>query len=611
MSRRQAPGLASPRSVANVPFQAANSGRYPETRPVAGPPPGALKLVAAYARVSSDKQEKEQTIDSQVDALRRAAEVRGWHLLPDLICIDDGRSGATLARPGLDRLRDLIAEGTCAAVLVCSPDRLARNYAYQVLVIDEFRRAGCEAVFLNHAFGDSPEQQMLLQMQGVFAEYERALITERTRRGRLFWARQGRVNWGGTPTYGYRLFRETETGPQQLAVEEREAAVVRQLYRWLVEEQLSSYAIQKRLIERGVPTRKGGGRGWSQSTIIRILSSTTYKGEAWYNRHCPVDRTHPRMAAGLMSPGLGSRTSHALRPTQEWIPVPVPAIIDVDTWRLAQEQLAHNRQRARRNNTRHEYLLSALLICSRCGRRMIGAADGLGQRRYICSARYPRHARGACDGHSVTAAHVEAQVWQWTAKLLSEPDLLRARFEESRGDPAVDGAGEREGARIERQLRASDRETERLIDAYQAAAITLPELQERRRRIEDHGRHLRARLDEVHRQRSEREQELRLLQGLEAFCAGIRDALIDPHFETKQNVLRLVIEQVVVEEGRLVIRHVVPTTPLGLQPHSRQAGELRSGEEGDHARCRAPGSTKASTTGRKTPISRHDDENGR
>ncbi len=206
MSRRQTPGLASPRAAAIVPFQTAKSGWRPEAGLGAGlPPANALRLVAAYARVSSDKQEKEQTIDSQVDALRRAAEERDWHLLPDLICTDDGRSGATLARPGLDRLRDLIAEGNCAAVLVCSPDRLARNYAYQVLVIDEFKRAGCEVVFLNHAFGDSPEQQMLLQMQGVFAEYERALITERTRRGRLFWARQGRVNWGGTPTYGYRL----------------------------------------------------------------------------------------------------------------------------------------------------------------------------------------------------------------------------------------------------------------------------------------------------------------------------------------------------------------------------------------------------------------------
>src|SRR4029079_5476931 len=125
-------------------------------------------------------------------------------------------------------------------------------------------------VFLNHAFGASPGHQMLLQMQGVFAEYERALITERTRRGRLFWARQGRGNWGGTPTYGYRLLRRTERAPQQLAVEEREAAVVRQMYHWLVEEQLSSYAIQKRLIERGDPTPQGGGRGRAEGAVHTI-----------------------------------------------------------------------------------------------------------------------------------------------------------------------------------------------------------------------------------------------------------------------------------------------------------------------------------------------------
>ena len=576
-----------------MPFPAATAGCCLDGPAAGTPPANGLKLVAAYARVSSDKQEKEQTIDSQVDALRRAAEERGWQLLPDLICTDDGRSGATLARPGLDRLRDLIAEGTCAAVLVCSPDRLARNYAYQVVVIDEFKRAGCEVVFLNHAFGDSPEQQMLLQMQGVFAEYERALITERTRRGRLFWARQGRVNWGGTPTYGYRLFRKTETGPQQMAVEECEAAVVRQIYRWLVDEQLSSYAIQKRLIERSVPTRKGGGRGWSQSTIIRILSSTTYKGEAWYSRHRPVDGTHLRMMAAPTSAVPTSskprrRTSYALRPAEEWIPVPVPAIIDPDTWRLAQEQLARNQQLAKRNNTRHSYLLSALLICNQCGRRMIGVADGDGQCRYVCSARYPRHARGACNGRSITAAPLEAQVWQWTAKLLSEPDLLRAHFEESRGDLAVDGAGLREAARIERQLKTSDREIQRLIDAYQASAITLEELQERRRQIEDHGRHLQARRDEINRQHSEREQELRLLQGLDAFCDGMRDKLTDPPFETRRGVLRLVIDQVIVEEGRLVIRHVVPTAPVGLQPHPRQAGELWGSQARGDALGREP-----------------------
>jgi site-specific DNA recombinase len=226
MPRCQTPDTTSFRAAPTVPVDGADPQRSHDSAGAdAKAAPGPLMLVAAYARVSTDRQDREQTIDSQIDALRRAAEQRGWHLAADLICRDDGRTGTTLARPGLDRLRDLVAEGTCAAVLVCSPDRLARNFAHQVLVIDEFRRAGCEVVFLNHAFGDSPEQQMLLQMQGVFAEYERALMLERTRRGRLFWARQGRVNWGGTPTYGYRLSARTESLPRQLVVEESEAAV--------------------------------------------------------------------------------------------------------------------------------------------------------------------------------------------------------------------------------------------------------------------------------------------------------------------------------------------------------------------------------------------------
>jgi DNA invertase Pin-like site-specific DNA recombinase len=150
---------------------------------------GALNLAAIYARVSSEAQEKDQTIASQLAALRQAAQEHGYQVPLEWEFIDDGYSGARLDRPGLERLRDLAAEGAFAAVLVYAPDRLARNYAYQVVVLEELTRTGCEVIFLNHAFGQNPEEQMLLQIQGVFAEYERALITERTRRGRLFAAR--------------------------------------------------------------------------------------------------------------------------------------------------------------------------------------------------------------------------------------------------------------------------------------------------------------------------------------------------------------------------------------------------------------------------------------
>jgi len=322
--------------------------------------------------------------------------------------------------------------------------------------------------------------------------------------------------------------------------------------------------------------------------VIRILSNSSYKGQGWYNRRRAADRVQPRGETGFKDLRPGDRGSQAFRPAEEWIPVPVPAIIDAELWRLAQEQLARNRERATRNNTRRRYLLSALLICGRCGRRMIGATDEGGRHRYVCSARYPRHAPGACDGRSTTAGPLEEQVWRWVSRLLSDPSLLRARFEESRGDPAVDGADEREGARVERQLKVLDREVGRLIDAYQAGAIELEELKERRRQVEDHGRHLRERLDEIRRHRSEREREIRLLQGLEAFCAGIRDALVDPPFEIRQRVLRLVVDRVILADDKVVVRHVVPMTPLGLQPYPGQAGELSGRQEGTDARGRAP-----------------------
>jgi site-specific DNA recombinase len=130
----------------------------------------------------TDKQKKEQTIDSQLDALRKATIAGGYELLEEYVFVDENYSGSRLDRPGLERLRDLASEGAFEAVLVCSPDRLARQYAYQFVVVEELQRAGCEVVFLNHGgLGESPEEKMLfLQIQGVFAEYERALIQERT-----------------------------------------------------------------------------------------------------------------------------------------------------------------------------------------------------------------------------------------------------------------------------------------------------------------------------------------------------------------------------------------------------------------------------------------------
>jgi site-specific DNA recombinase len=216
-------------------------------------------------------------------------------------------------------------------------------------------------------------------MQDVFAEYERALIRERTRRCKLFAARQGHPNWGGCATYGYRLVRKTETTPQQLVVEESEALVVQQIYRWLVEEQLSSHAIQKRLTEQQVPTRGYDTQGWCQSTVIEILRNPIYQGEAIYNRYQTHDAHRPRMERGHKDQHPGNLRSRRERALEEWITVKVPALVDPELWRLAQEPLARNREKATRNNTKHDPAaesVSVRPVWSAADRSLVGSGPG-------------------------------------------------------------------------------------------------------------------------------------------------------------------------------------------------------------------------------------------
>src|SRR5215218_8062008 len=181
---------------------------------------------AVYARVSTERQERQQTIDSQLAALRAWASARGHALSGDHVFRDEGYSGSRLDRPGLDGLRDAIRDAEVDVVAVLSPDRLARKYAYQVLLLEEFRRASCEVTFLHRPISDDPNDQLLLQIQGAIAEYERAVLAERFRRGKLQKARDGNIIGSKTP-YGYSY--ETRRGalPARLVIDEAGANMVR------------------------------------------------------------------------------------------------------------------------------------------------------------------------------------------------------------------------------------------------------------------------------------------------------------------------------------------------------------------------------------------------
>src|SRR6266480_101186 len=219
--------------------------------------------VAMYARVSSDQPAEAQTIASQVAALRERVAAEGFVLPEAMQFLDEGYSGATLVRPALERLRDVIAAGAV--------DRLARKYAYQVLLVDEFRRAGVEVIFLNRALGQSPEDDLLLQVQGMIAEYERAKIIERHRRGKRHAARTGVVNVLSGAPYGYRYVAKYAGGGQaRYEIVPDEARLVRQVFDWVGRDRLSIGEVCRRLTQAGEVTRTGK-TAWDRSAVWGML----------------------------------------------------------------------------------------------------------------------------------------------------------------------------------------------------------------------------------------------------------------------------------------------------------------------------------------------------
>jgi len=244
--------------------------------------------VAIYARVSTLNQQQEGTIASQVQLLKQHSAQQQWSRLPEHEFLDAGVSGARLDRPALDRLRDCAQRGEFDAVVLLAPDRLARNYAHQWLLVEEFEKLGIQLIFLQNPFGDTPQGKLLTQMQGMIAEYERAQIAERMRRGRLEKARRGEFIPWAYSCYGYRYLPKRHGSAPQVMIEPEVAAVVRTIYRALVEEQLSCRQITKRLNESKTPTPSGKNQVWQANTVRTILTNRTYAGTARYNHRRPV-----------------------------------------------------------------------------------------------------------------------------------------------------------------------------------------------------------------------------------------------------------------------------------------------------------------------------------
>jgi site-specific DNA recombinase len=520
--------------------------------------------VAIYGRVSTGHQVEHQTIEQQIDRLTAhvaAHHAEGWTLDPTHLFRDDGYSGAVLARPGLDRLRDAVKGREVDRVLVTAPDRLARNYVHQMVLLEEWARAGCAAEFLDRPMSDDPHDHLLLQIRGAVAEYERTLIAERMRRGRLAKLRAGTLLPWTYPPYGYRLSPDRPRDPRGVTIDAADAAVVAELFAMYREPGVSLMQLAVHLDARGVPTPSGAPR-WSSPTVRGILRNPTYTGQVYAQRTRYRAPTHRRSATRPIGHPHGTAVP---QPADSWILVgQVPAVVSQTHFDEVQAKLATNRSFARRNNTAHQYLLRALVSCGCCGLACTARAVNGRNFYYLCNGKGHStfsHRATRCPARYTPAGQLDELVWQDLRALLCEPEPLATAVARVHGGAWLPQELQARREALRRGQVQLRQQLERLTDAYLRAVIPLEEYQRRRCDLEQRVTALVGQEERL-RDDAERQRQLAgLAASLEAFRARVQGGLDQATFEQRHQLVLLLIDRVVVTDASVEIRYVLPTSP--------------------------------------------------
>jgi len=523
-----------------------------------------MKTAAIYARVSSERQKEEQTIASQTAALRAHAASLELEVPVEWVFEDEGYSGGTLVRPALERLRDLVAEIHVEVVLCYSPDRLARKYAYQALLIEEFARAGTEVRFVKGPRSDTPEDELLLQFQGMIAEYEKAQIAERTRRGKQHRARSGSINVLSGAPYGYRYVRKTDTAEARYEINEEQATVVRTIFQRYVEEHLSIGSLARWLTEQGIATATGKSR-WDRSTLWGILRNPAYCGRAAFAKTMRSDN-QPRLTrpARLRGEKFSHRAGSRERPREQWIEIPVPAIVPPLIFELAAVRLQDNKHFAARR-TREPSLLQGLVVCASCGYGYYRTSTRTRTHKlyyYRClgSDDYRYENGRVCRNRPVRQDYLDALVWEQVSALLSDPELIRRELERRIAEIRSTNPTTAQKSKLEIEIHRVLTAMHRLVEAYQEGLLVLEELRRRMPALRQREASVRAQLAALDAQLYDEETTLKLAENLNAFLARLRAAIQQASIDERQRVLRLVVKEVLVGADRVVIRHSIPSS---------------------------------------------------
>jgi site-specific DNA recombinase len=536
------------------------------------------KLVAAYYRVSTSNQEEHQTIQTQVLAVKEFAEKNGYEIVQEYK--DDGWSGDILARPDLDQLRQDVRDKNRVweAVLMYDPDRLARRYSYQELVTDELREAGVEVIFVTTPAPKNSEDKILHGVKGLFAEYERAKISERFRLGKLRKAKEGHI-LTSEPLYGYNYIRKNDKTPGYYEINEEEARVVRMMYKWVANEGLTIRAVIKRLKEMNIKPRKSKRGVWATSHVSKLLKHKGYIGEAHWGKTYAVVPEKPLKEQKYKK---HKKTSRRDRPENEWYIIPIPVIIDQELYERARAQIGRNLNFASRNK-KNEYLLSGILWCV-CGRRRCGCSPMGGKHLYYrCNDRIHRFPLPpSCLEKGLNARVADDLVWKKVGTLISSPELLFKQAErwfntqETKSEETLVDIKE-----LEKEIAKLKDQEGRYNKAYGAGVFSLEQLK-------GYVDHVRERIGTIQSQISKTRQGRNQITNLgiptkdeiTSFTKEAAEVLNDKSlsFALKREIVLDTVEKVVGTQKELRVSGYIPVNHVLFCSEHRNRGSTKRGE---------------------------------
>lgn len=525
-----------------------------------------LDVVAFYARVSTEQQTQSNTIISQITLLKEKITNDKYKLLKEHEFIDEGFSGSTLMRPALERMRDSVANGQITKIYVHSPDRLARKYAYQYLLIEEFKKHHVDIIFLNHQFGDNPESNLLLQVQGIISEYERTKIMERCRRGRNNAAKCGLVSVLGAAPYGYDFItKQAGGGVARYDIKETEAKIIHQLFTWIGKENVTINGAATRLTEMSVPTPTRKNNRWCRGTISRLINNPAYKGKAAFGKlKCIPKRFELKPRKGNPSQSKHSYSLESV-PKDKWIHIDVPPIVEEDLFDLVQEKLIENRKRKREHKTSVTILLRGLLVCKDCGYSYISNSVTKKRSYYVCggSRLYNANKEKECYHKSIFMDLLNEIVWQEVLCLLSNPAYIEKAYEH-RIMSTKKNKHEQVYNEIITEKSKLEKSISKLIDCYTENLINKVEFTPRIKALKQRLHNIEQHLIQLNDNEKEIKELDNIMNCIKTFSHEVKNNLTQLSLQEKREIIIALIKRVEIGEKEVEVIFRVdpyPKTP--------------------------------------------------